>query len=928
MDIESNSDTLAVDDGIHLHKMDIHAQLRSMSQLSDPVEEDSLLASPCPLNSDQRDQSDVGAAPSRSQRSRHKSSSGLDSETLPTSWGRVRSPVQDETSSLYSRPCSSGTNAMDTQGKGPDIPPYEIPNDLNALFADWPLKPLASTEETHRGLEAVSERSAGSERRNKPLPPTPADSRKESGTASFVTATTKDEGSLKWLSPPQRDGSLPSKSSSSILTKDSKRSRFLERFSPPKKIVRKRRSIFRFLRPGSRKQQARSVSTPVLSTKSSTPADTYDGPSDDPALLTVHYELDGNPIHANRSMSMSKLSPGRHSDGASQLAIPHNLQRRPTLTEYEKNLSVIGDDRRRPSAVNIQRLKDIQEDDRRQSEGLRRKLSRAHPLNDDTSPLMAHALEKHQQEKALFRSASKQRESVKGSDETPVFSSSPFSGSRVPSITQEEHSDLLDPLEKGSFANSSARGLIASHLLHPDSIHAGSSRRVSITPSSKAVSTKVLCAEPFSSSAESPPAKIGTSLASWSRYPSHTRFERCGSAGLPDAVITRDFAIDINPEEIHATDEIEPGSPESKPSGKYSKAPLPKSRSMTFSGIVRYYSNLFHTSGFSGQNRRTSVTTAGRLEYPELEMLPPQLPTDLSSRTHHLHDELERIKEHVKEDADKIRDYVKKEEDKLGDYVRREEGELEGYVRKEEDKFEGFVRKEEENFEGFVRREEDELKEYIKEGEDKLLHHHQHHRAASKDVPFSHEDNIFKIRHHRSHDNMKRRDTMIGPNDDPDEDSPPSCKAGAESGLGLDGAITNLPEPVHSTPSKAQLWSDVYRECLLRPGSVDPKGADEMSAPLLGPKTLPGAIGPPALKSVKPRSPEQLKQLDPKATVRRFPSVTVIDDRKGHIRSVSFISVKSSRSGGFERSSTHDLLEVIKAREHEERDELLSGVSS
>ena len=70
------------------------------------------------------------------------------------------------------------------------------------------------------------------------------------------------------------------------------------------------------------------------------------------------------------------------------------------------------------------------------------------------------------------------------------------------------------------------------------------------------------------------------------------------------------------------------------------------------------------------------------------------------------------------------------------------------------------------------------------------------------------------------------------------------------------------------------------------------------------------------------RSPEQPKRLDPKASVRRFPSVTVVDDRKGHSRSVSLISVKID-GGGVYRSSTNDLVHLIQAREREERDKLL-----
>lgn len=58
--------------------------------------------------------------------------------------------------------------------------------------------------------------------------------------------------------------------------------------------------------------------------------------------------------------------------------------------------------------------------------------------------------------------------------------------------------------------------------------------------------------------------------------------------------------------------------------------------------------------------------------------------------------------------------------------------------------------------------------------------------------------------------------------------------------------------------------------------------------------------------------------------IRKFPSVTVLDDWKGHRASVSLLSRGSGdrvRSvGGLARDSTADLLEVLLAREKEERE--------
>jgi len=59
------------------------------------------------------------------------------------------------------------------------------------------------------------------------------------------------------------------------------------------------------------------------------------------------------------------------------------------------------------------------------------------------------------------------------------------------------------------------------------------------------------------------------------------------------------------------------------------------------------------------------------------------------------------------------------------------------------------------------------------------------------------------------------------------------------------------------------------------------------------------------------------------SVVRRFPSVTVVDDRKGHWRSISLISAQSGKSL---RNSTNDLLDLIKEAENQEREKLMKAV--
>ena len=61
------------------------------------------------------------------------------------------------------------------------------------------------------------------------------------------------------------------------------------------------------------------------------------------------------------------------------------------------------------------------------------------------------------------------------------------------------------------------------------------------------------------------------------------------------------------------------------------------------------------------------------------------------------------------------------------------------------------------------------------------------------------------------------------------------------------------------------------------------------------------------------------------SVIRRFPSVTVVDDRKGHWRSISLISAQSGKSL---RNSTNDLLDLIKEAEHMEREKLMKATGA
>lgn len=424
-----------------------------------------------------------------------------------------------------------------------------------------------------------------------------------------------------------------------------------------------------------------------------------------------------------------------------------------------------------------------------------------------------------------------------------------------------------------------------------------------------------------------PKARIGTNLESWSRYPSHTRGERCGSAGRADAIIARDFGIDINPEEIHVGDTAEDDD-DSRGSKHSAKTTPPRRRrtglaqSRSFGGIVRYYSNLFQTRGWYGQNRRTSITTGGTLEYPELEMLPVQMAVDLPRHHHHHHHPIEHLRDSIKEDAGKITAFVKDEEGKLEAFVKREEEVLEGFVRKEEDELEGFVKKEEQKFGDFVKREEGKLRDFVEGEEEAMLFHphHRHHRPGSstsrKSSPFR-TGSIFEAPHHHRQDegHLPRSETMVGPGDMARRSSTTPHHDGV---FELDGtSCSQLSKKKQSTLSKAELWSNVYKDCLEHSQSTasakDDIAIDEKRA-LLSKLDVDDALPsrhssnnirninnmPLALKAAKPRTSEikTAAVIDSKEAprIRRFPSVTVIDDRKGHFRSVSLISVRTNKS--------------------------------
>ncbi|KAL1302860.1 hypothetical protein AAFC00_003190 [Neodothiora populina] len=138
----------------------------------------------------------------------------------------------------------------------------------------------------------------------------------------------------------------------------------------------------------------------------------------------------------------------------------------------------------------------------------------------------------------------------------------------------------------------------------------------------------------------------------------------------------------------------------------------------------------------------------------------------------------------------------------------------------------------------------------------------------------------------------------------------------------LDGTLDNHEgntEHEVLVPSKAKRLSRMYQACVYSPVSPNVNAEDESTA---------------RTQNAIPREDRTLQSHErfltvpaPKgdrdgAVVRRFPSVTVVDDRKGHWRSISLISAQSGKSL---RNSTNDLLDLIVKAENAEREKLMKA---
>ena len=932
----------------HLTKNIISQQLRSMSQLSGKLSD----------SSEQPMQADTWTFHYRERSGNFLSASAIDVSFNSGGQSLLIAREHDASSSVYSRPTTPEVDHAVPE-------PYELPTDLTEAAVgagDWPLKKEDSSildEQKPTGDGANGSVTDEDVRITIVEPTLPTH------TVSTSTSTALESGIHNHDDIPGRAPSHKSGSSSTT-----KRSRFLERFTPPKKSVTKRRSIFKFLRAGSRLNQIRSISTPALCSPHLRPY--VDGPADENEIITVQYDLTVPESPPVRSISLGNLAVPVANESQGVASSP-DLRRKPSLAEYERHLSVVGDDRRLPSTtareLNIKRLSQIEEDDKHEHVSAKNSFS-YHCKTQMTDPLMEAALERQLKEKAMFRSTSKR--SIPQS-ELSVTSFIATSWDEPSSLTPQ--SPERDPLDSVGFTRPSP-----SHLSPPHTPVESRSRNSSFVAAASHRPTAsgkkpIVLHTPSSISRSSIRSKIGSSLESWSRYPSHTRGERCASAGRADNVRTFDFAVDVEHERIRGgTDESDPFQPGSrariltgKHSSKSKTRSLPKSRSATFGGtFARYYSTIFSSPpDFHGKGRRTSVTFGGKLHRPELEILSPVLPPCSSSpvsqsATSYVH-ELEELRPVHSLTP------VRKEQ------ISGSDGKGKSPV---------------------LSNKADHLQ--VSGGAD-----------ASKPPTFR-GDSMFKpLSSDAPKENEKgpkagRETSQPDGSDDyfsakmgssSKSNSPASLTVSAKDNMpSVDGTVelsekvetktpptatkvpTQRPTPI-LTPSKSQAWSELYQECLVVPPSPTDGSEDNEN---LTTSTKINTMPPPPtpLTNTKLRSPASTSLNPPTAThptnpattsgttsstatIRRYPSVTVIDDRKGHWRSVSFISVQSGKSGksgvsgvsggvagivttgvgdiggaagvrrvashaeSFVRESSDNFLKLMEGREREERERLL-----
>lgn len=861
-------------DSLHLYNMQISHHLRSQSQLSETSSLDipgkvwsQNLVNHASLNGLLLSSADL-------YHRRQMSGSGLASSAVPSLWGKV---IEDGSSSVYSSRPSTSTDPL--RPSTIEIP-YSIPHDDIRGQYSSSRETSKLQKSDHRGVQTVV-----AENSNPSLPVVPATSLMIPS-SEFAGAMTMERSAG---SRHEEGSSLAKSSSSGSLGKLSKFTEDLVVPSPDKP-TKKRRSMLRMFFSRLSKSKLRSVSTPLLWNKSGAPAMCCDGPSDDPdTLLQVPRSTSGT--HASRrSVSFTSTvneQPGDATSNSSRAA-PSATQRRQSPAEYERSLSVVGDDRRRRSTIHVPTP---QEPERvEQSETFDHTLHRAAPLfgkgkKGAENVLMERALHIHQAEKAaLFRSNSKRFDTAPGSTTNlPVFNI-PFvtSASSTP-VRMPTMADELDPFDTTGLMGA-RRSQSMQHLRPPGGRFARADafgKKLSNTSTTSTSSTNATKGR----------LRAATPLASWSRFPSHTRRKRSGSAGGRDNVVARDFA--------YAAEAIgigEPGSSESGNTTKKSSYPhlsasrrkpwLVKSRSMTFGNVMRYYSNLFSSS--TARNRRSSIAIGGKLEHPELEMLPPIFPAhahNLATPTHG------HSRAHLAHLVDNIKDEIREEGHHLAEGSQH-------------------------------------LKNETQEAITRLsLHNHRHYQQSEspKDSEVSNSSN-----------NSGASSDILGSSESGETPSSAQRRqAIAQQPFNFDGTSEQQSTESDRSPTARRL-SRMYQAYVQLPKSMDTNAVAEDEDEGYSDRTnettqlvdsttldaLEGRLNEELGRFLTVPSPQTARR-SPSPRVRRFPSVTVVDDRKGHWRSVSLISVQSGTSGKSLRNSTKNLLDLLKETENTEREKLI-----
>ncbi|KAI4725313.1 hypothetical protein E4T49_06931 [Aureobasidium sp. EXF-10728] len=757
------------------------------------------------------------------------SSSGFAGPAGPSTWEKV---LEDESSSIYSRRPSM---ALESPLEAPmehssDIPEKTIGGDVIATNV---------SELTNRGKENTIGQA------ERVISASTGISFVASGSASHsdLRDSASVSGSAFFAS------SIPKSDSSGSLGKLSKFREDLNDSSTVPKPGEKRRSVLRILFPKLTKSKLRSTSTPLLGKRTpSSLNQTYDGTRDSQDLFQRSVSF----VDKTVTRPASALSTG-------SLAVSPSLQSRQSLVNYERSLSIVGNNRRRKSTLGGPKIQ--AQGHEHQDDYPERTLHRASPLlspgrKGTEETLMERALLQHQAEKAaLLRPSSQRNEIVPSPMYAPVFTS-PFgfqstSETRLAAATLED----VDPLEPEE--PQAARGSQGMQGL-------GSSENTVADASSfrKKKRSTVWTTNTTTTKGSKSHLHTTTPPRSWSRFPSHTREKRCSSAGRHDGIISRDFAHVSSPRTVHQTASLEEmaTSPKSWPRLVNAKRRnwIVKSRSMTFGTVFRYYSNLLTSS--AARNRRSSTATGGRLEHPELEVLPPMLPTHpTSSQRLGAKDQLARLVNHVEEEGHHIGN-------------------------------EGL---------GFI-------------------HRHRQESTSSLDKSPSGHDPPVPCMYDASQIVHDQEAGDLGPRDYTKDKS---ILPGS-----VDGNIEGRPAEPDRALSARKL-SRMYQAYVQLPVSsenteVEQGGAtDDVGQVSDGPTTVESAeIDPKTPNTGLLAVPSGKQAVSSGSITRHFPSVTVVDDRKGHWRSVSLLSVDSGKSV---RKSTRDLLEVVRATQTQELEKLL-----